>query len=139
MRLLFMSTEDLVPSRQVIDAVINNTILPILKQLEEELGKFVYRLSVFVDNEERSFQLIDLYGEQKSSALTQPIRIRFRPTFNSEQLKFQVEAVFSKDISPEGTGFSGFWTKGKVNTDNLNVPKTPWVAQYNVWQWRGWK
>ncbi|MBU7315281.1 hypothetical protein [Paenibacillus oleatilyticus] len=134
-----MSSGELLPTNEVIEAVLINSISPILKQLDNDIGKLTYRCSIFVDDQEMSSQLLDFSGMHIFNGIAQPIRARFRPTFNANQLKFQVEAVFSQDISPQGTGFSGFWTKGKINTENLIVQKSPWVARYNVWKWRGWK
>ncbi|MFB0844504.1 hypothetical protein [Paenibacillus oleatilyticus] len=131
-----MNSEELLPTYEIIEAVLKNSINPILIQLENDIGKLKYRCSVYVDDKEMSSQII---GFSETDGIAQPIRVRFRPTFNANQLKFQVEAVFSKDISPQGTGFSGFWTKGKVNTDNFIVQKSPWIVQYSVWKWKGWK
>ncbi|EPY12853.1 MULTISPECIES: hypothetical protein [Paenibacillus] len=134
-----MSSEELLPSNEIIEAVLKNSIYPILKQLENDIGKLKYRCSIYIDDQEMSSQVLDFSEINTSSGIAQPIRVRFRPTFNANQLKFQVEAVFSQDLSPQGSGFSGFWTKGKINIDNFIVQRSPWVAQYNVWKWRGWK
>ncbi|WP_019910180.1 hypothetical protein [Paenibacillus sp. HW567] len=134
-----MSSEEFLPTNEIIEAIIKNSINPILIQLENDIGELKYRCSVYVDDNEMSSQILGFSKTDISNENSQPIRLRFRPAFSANQLKFQVQAVFSQDVSPQGTGFSGFWTKGKINTDNFIVKKSPWVAQYNVWKWRGWK
>ena len=76
-------------------------------------------------------------GKNRENA--QPIRIRFRTISQPNKLRFHVEGVFSENISPEGTGFSGFNTDGSINLNDLTIKKSAWVACYNVWDWKGWK
>ncbi|MHA7964457.1 hypothetical protein ACX93W_09930 [Paenibacillus sp. CAU 1782] len=92
-----------------------------------------------MDDRGVDFQSVDYNGNSGSEGRELPIRVRFRKTFNEKQLNYQVEAVFPKEISPKGTGFSGFWTKGTISLESLVIKKSSLVMQYNVWHWRGWK
>jgi len=62
-----MSSQEIVPSDEIIDAVLENTILPILKELEDDLGKRKYSYSIYVDDEEMSFRILDCSGQQMSN------------------------------------------------------------------------
>lgn len=130
---------EVLPKNEVIEIIIKDVIIPILKQLEVDLGKLIYKCSVYVGENEVFSKTIDSEGCEYSGENTQPIRIRFRTIFQPNKLRFHVEGVFSENISPQGTGFSGFNTDGSINVDDLTIKKSVWVVRYNVWSWKGWK
>lgn len=130
---------EVLPKNEVIEIIIKDVIIPILKQLEVDLGKPMYKCSVYIGENEVFSKTIDSGGCEYSCENTQPIRIRFRTIFQPNKLRFHVEGVFSKNISPQGTGFSGFNTDGSINVDDLTIKKSAWAVRYNVWAWKGWK
>lgn len=130
---------EICPKIEVIETVIKSVIIPILQQLETDLGELKYKCSVYVGDKEEYSQIIDSSGVQHFNDNTQPIRVRFRTIAIPNKLKFHVESVFSKDISPEGTGFSGFNTDGSINIDDLTIKKSAWAVRYSLWDWKGWK
>lgn len=127
------------PKNEVIEAIIKDVVIPIIKQLEVDLGKQMYEYSVYLGEDKIFSKIINSEGCECFSENAQPIRIRFRTISQPNKLRFHVEGVFSENISPEGTGFSGFNTDGSINLNDLTIKKSAWVACYNVWDWKGWK
>ncbi|MEN2774368.1 hypothetical protein [Acetivibrio clariflavus] len=130
---------EVLPKREVIEVIIKDIIIPILKQLEVDLGKHIYKCSVYIGENEVFSKTIDSEGCECFCENAQPIRIRFRTIFQPHKLRFHVEGVFSESISPKGTGFSGFNTGGSINVEDLSIKKSPWTVRYNVWDWKGWE
>lgn len=126
------------PKNEVIKVIIRDVIAPILRQLEKDLGKLTYKCSVFVGDSELFSKIIDSEGTESFDENSQPIRIRFRTIFQPNKLRFHVESVFLVNISPLGTGFSGFNTGGSINIDDLTIKKSVWTVRFNVWEWKGW-
>lgn len=137
-----MKSKDLCPKKEVIEIVINQMIIPILKQIELELNlgldKLAYKCSIYVDDKEVQSQTIDIFGNQSSEKNTQPIRIRFRQIFDPGKLKLSIESVFFEEKLKKKIGFSGFTAKGSINTKVLTVKERGWTIRYNAWKWKGW-
>lgn len=134
-----MISNEICPENDVVEAIIKNVIVPHLKQLKNDLGKLIYKCSVYIGNDEVYSIDIDDEGNLASGYNLQFIRIRFRTISVPNKLMFHVESVYSKDVSPKGTGFSGFETSGSINYIDLTIKNSTWVVRYNVWEWMGWR
>lgn len=64
--------------------------------------------------------------------------MRFSPISAPNKLRFPVEAVYTEEVSPRETGFSGFETSGSTNYVDLTIKNSSWIIRYNVWNWKGW-
>lgn len=131
--------KDICPKENVIQEIIMQVILPKVKQIELEVGKLSYRCSVYVRDIETYFIIVDSSGKiTNSNEKTQPIRMRFRPIFDPDKVKFRIESVYNKDILPEDSSFSGFQTEGMINTMTLNVKNPTWTVRYMQRSWKDW-
>lgn len=137
-----MASEDFCPKNNVLETIIHNVVVPILNQIELELEIGLkqqnYKFSVFIDDREECYNIIDFSGKPSSEENLQYIRVRFRPIFDPNKLKFRIESVFSEGGLTRKIGFSGFTAKGTINTDDLTIKEYIWSICYNVWNWRGW-
>lgn len=69
------------PKREVIDTVIKEVVVPILKQMESDIGKVNYKCSVYVGDREEISTIVDSSGTTTIADVFQPIRMRFRTIF----------------------------------------------------------
>ncbi|HEX9062366.1 MAG TPA: hypothetical protein VF941_19515 [Clostridia bacterium] len=131
--------EDICPEEKVIHEIIIQVILPRVEQIELEFGKLSYRCSVYTGDIETYFKIVDSSGQiADENDRTQPIRMRFRPIFDPNKLKFRIESIYSKDVLPENEEFSGFQTEGIINTMTLNVKNPTWTVRYMQRSWKDW-
>lgn len=133
-----MISNEIFPEKLVIEAVIENAIIPRLKVLKKDLGSLFYKCSVYIENNEVFATIIDDNGFTVTEDNVQNIRIRFRPISVKNKLRFYIEAVYSEEVSPQSTGFSGFEISGSINFKDLSIKCPNWIIRYNVWKWLGW-
>lgn len=127
------------PDKEIYEYIKKNELLSILQEFEEQIGEQVYELLIFVDDKFISCECINSKGgNMPRGEVTNSLRCRFKPTFNQKKVNYQIEAIYDKSVSPEGTGFSGFRAVGLLEKESQSIIKNTCTTQFNIWEWRGW-
>jgi hypothetical protein len=135
--------DEFLPDRAIVDELINQAILPLLRSLEQDLPTPLTADVIVVAGgvEAPPIRISTGHGLQGDSLPRQPngqIHVMFRRTYNPNRHRFFLESIFPGLSST--TGFSGFSSKGdvKILGDVITVNPTFDGVRYNVWEWQGW-
>ena len=114
-----------IPSDRVIDSLVCETVLPILRQFEERLCMpLPARFSVWVGERPSSWRFIGANADVGPTGSAQgEIRARFKPTFRPGGFRCYVESVF--DNVDHKSAFSGFILRGLVTERDGRITVDP--------------
>lgn len=117
------------------DAILENVLKPILGELHSESGQHL-KLSVLISGlGEPPLRRIAESAPSKEGRPNAEGEVRILTTRSDHVVRFEAESII-KGLS-QGSGFSGFSLRGKVDLGS-QPPKTRLFSKtnrYNVWNW----
>ena len=132
------------PDMTVVNAVVDRSVAPALRDIEEDLGTALPTVvTLWTPNMEGPKILVTGQGTLDAALAGQPkgeMRLSFRDTAVTGRLLFFGESVYGQDLSPK-TGFSGFDLRGvaRMDGDRISIEDDSWTIKFKVWRFRGWR
>jgi hypothetical protein len=122
-------------SPELMDALANQLVLPILRDFDKEDGRAIFAKLVIVFEGGVVSCEVHSRGANSPDESSGEVRIRVKDGYGKDSYNFAAESIFNGVGS--GTGFSGFAVRGKLTLAD-GQPMIRLIARthrYNVWDW----